>query len=121
MVEGERTLLVQGAGGGQTWVFGSWNESADAKDDDCGCADDECDACAEIDAELEADAEVLQAARVRGRERPRIAGPLLIGLAGSLVGRVIERDGGRDGGRRLQDRRGSRKKGTRADPRPDAD
>jgi len=59
MVEGERTLLVQGAGGGQTWVFGPWSESADAKDDDCGCADDECDACAEIEAELEADAEVL--------------------------------------------------------------
>ena len=48
MVEGERTLLVQGAGGGQTWVFGPWSESADAKDDDCGCTDDECDACAEI-------------------------------------------------------------------------
>ena len=33
-----RTLLVEGAGGGQTWVFGPWSESADAKDDDCGCA-----------------------------------------------------------------------------------
>ena len=36
-----RTLLVEGAGGGQTWVFGDWVEEADAdegyEDDPCGC------------------------------------------------------------------------------------
>jgi len=36
-----RTLLVEGAGGGQTWVFGDWVEDADAdegyEDDPCGC------------------------------------------------------------------------------------
>ena len=42
-----RTLLVEGAGGGQTWVFGDWVEDADAdegyEDNPCGCAECDCD------------------------------------------------------------------------------
>ena len=39
--------LVEGAGGGQTWVFGDWVEDADAdegyEDNPCGCAECDCD------------------------------------------------------------------------------